>query len=47
MSIQMEDDIKRWTAKRETALILDIIQGETTWAEASQSFDLPPSEIEE
>ncbi|MFN8848170.1 MAG: DUF1153 domain-containing protein, partial [Inhella sp.] len=27
MSIQMEDDIKRWTAKRKTALILDIIQG--------------------
>ncbi|MCZ8227604.1 MAG: transposase, partial [Burkholderiaceae bacterium] len=29
MSIQMEDDIKRWTAKRKTALILDIIQGKT------------------
>jgi predicted GIY-YIG superfamily endonuclease len=24
VSIQMEDDIKRWTAKRKTALILDI-----------------------
>lgn len=23
----MQDDIKRWTAKRKTALILDIIQG--------------------
>ena len=31
----MEDDIKRWTAKRKTALILDIIQGKTTVAEAS------------
>ena len=47
MSIQMEDDIKRWTAKRKTALILDIIQGKTTVAEASRSYDLPPSEIEE
>ena len=27
MSTLMEDDIKRWTAKRKTALVLDIIQG--------------------
>ena len=47
MSIQMEDGFKRWTAKRKTALILDIIQGKTTVAEASRSYDLPPSEIEE
>ena len=26
MSTLMEDDIKRWTAKRKTALVLDIIQ---------------------
>jgi len=26
----MEDDIKRWTAKRMTALILNIIQGRCT-----------------
>lgn len=30
MSTLMEDDIKRWTAKRKTALVLDIIQGKTT-----------------
>ena len=47
MSIQMEDDIKRWTAKRKTALVLDIVQGETTLAEASRAYDLPPSEIED
>ncbi len=46
MSILMEDEIKRWTAKRKTALVLDIIQGKSTVAEASRSFDLPPSEIE-
>jgi len=46
-SIQIEDDIKRWTAKRKTALILDIIQGKTTVAEASRAYDLPPSQIEE
>ncbi len=30
MSTLMEDEIKRWTAKRKTALVLDIIQGKTT-----------------
>jgi len=28
----MDEDIKRWTAKRKTALILDIIRGKTTVA---------------
>jgi transposase InsO family protein len=31
----MEDDIKPWTAKRSTALMLDLTQGKTTAAEAS------------
>ena len=47
MSTKMEDEIKRWTAKRKTALVLEIIQGKTTVAEASRSFDIAPSEIEE
>jgi transposase-like protein len=47
MSIRMEDDIKRWTAKRKAALVMEIIQGKTTVAEASRYFDLPPSKIEE
>jgi transposase-like protein len=47
MSAVMEEDIKRWTARRKAALVLEIIQGKTTVAEASPSFDLPPSEIEE
>ena len=42
----MDDEIKRWTAKRKSALVLDIIQGKTTVAEASRSYDLPASEIE-
>ena len=40
MSTLMEDDIKRWTAKRKTALVLDIIQGKTTISEACRAFDL-------
>jgi transposase-like protein len=47
MSAVMEEDIKRWTARRKAALVLEIIQGKTTVVEASRSFDLPPSEIEE
>jgi transposase-like protein len=43
----MEDEIKRWTAKRKAALVMEIIQGKTTVAEASRSFDLTPSEVEE
>ena len=47
MSTKMEEDIKRWTAKRKAALVMEIIQGKTTVAEASRSFDLQPSEVEE
>ena len=47
MSAVMEEEIKRWTARRKSALVLEIIQGKTTVAEASRSFDMTPSEIEE
>ena len=47
MSITMDEEIKRWTAKRKTALVMEIIQGNTSVSEASRAFDLPPSEIEE
>ena len=46
MSVVMEEEFKRWTAKRKAALVVDVIQGKTTVAEASRSFDIPPSEIE-
>lgn len=47
MSAVMEEDIKRWTARRKSALVLEVIQGKTTVAEASRQFDLTPAEIEE
>ena len=47
MSMTMDEEIKRWTARRKSILVLEIIQGNTTIAEASREFDLPPSEIEE
>ena len=42
----MNDENKRWSAKRKSALVLEIIQGKTTIAEASRQFDLTPSELE-
>ena len=46
MSIVMDEEIKRWTARRKSALVLEIIRGKTTVAEASRQFDLPPAELE-
>ena len=47
MSMVMEEDVKRWTARRKSALVLEIIQGKTTISEASRQYDLTPSEVEE
>ena len=38
--------VKRWTAKRKSSLVVEIIQGKTTIAEASRTYDLALSEIE-
>lgn len=47
MSAVMEEEIKRWTARRKAALVLEIIQGRTTVAEASRQHDLTPAEVED
>ena len=47
MSMTMEDDIKRWTAKRKAVLVMEIIQGKTSISEASRAFDVAHAEIEE
>ena len=41
-----QEEVKRWTAKRKSALVLEVIQGKTTVSEASRAYDLMPSEIE-
>jgi transposase-like protein len=43
----MEEEVKRWTARRKSALVLEVIQGKTTVAEASRAYDLSPAEIED
>ena len=40
----MDEDIKRWTSRRKSALVMEIFQRKTTVAEASRAYDLPPSE---
>jgi len=46
MSAVMDEEIKRWTARRKSALVLEFVQGKTTVEEASRAFDITPSEIE-
>ncbi len=46
MSGKIDEEIKRWTVRRKSVLVMDIIQGKTTIDEASSAFDLPASEIE-
>lgn len=46
MSAVMEEEIKRWTARRKAALVLEIIQGKTTVAEASRSFRKLPRQVD-
>ena len=45
--MEMEAEIKRWTARRRAALVMEIIRGTTTVAEASRRYDLAPSEGEQ
>ena len=46
MSVVMEEEFKRWSARRKSALVTEVIQEKTTIGEASRQFDLTPSEIE-
>ena len=39
--------IKRWTTKRRSALVLEILRGETTAAEAARKHGLTVAEVEE
>lgn len=43
---ESETEIKRWTAKRKTQVVLDILKGKTTVAEIARQHDLTPGEIE-
>lgn len=42
----MSEEIKRWTSKRKSNLVLEIMKGQVTLSEASRAHDIPISEIE-
>jgi len=42
-----DETLKRWTAKRRVALVLEILRGETTVAEAARRHSLTVAEIEQ
>jgi transposase-like protein len=44
---QPSEDIKRWTARRKAAAIMEIIKGNTTAAELARSHDLTVAEIDQ
>ena len=41
------EDVQRWTAKRRVALVLSIVRGETSVAEAARKHGLTVAEVEE
>lgn len=47
MTSDSNDDIKRWTARRKAAVVLDIVKGKTTAAEVARSHDLTLAEVEQ
>jgi transposase-like protein len=44
---QRSDEVQRWTAKRRAALVISIVRGETTAAEAARRHGLTVSEVEQ
>lgn len=47
MSNQSSEHVQRWTTKRKTAVVLSILKGETSGAEAARKHGLTISEIED
>lgn len=41
-----QTEVKRWTAKRKTQVVLDILKGKATVAEVARQHDLTPGEVE-
>ena len=42
-----EGDFQRWTAKRKAAVVLDLIRGKITSADAARQHDLTVAELEQ
>ena len=44
---QRSEEVQRWTAKRRAALVIRLLKGETTSAEAARRHGLKVAEVEE
>ena len=47
MNEKLPEKIKRWTAKRRAALVIQILKGETTVREAARQHGLKASEVQQ
>jgi len=47
MTSESTEPIERWTAKRRVALVVSILTGETSVAEAARMYGLTVAEVEE
>ena len=47
MANETSDEVQRWTAKRRAALVLSILKGETSAAEAARTHGLTVGQVEE
>lgn len=47
MADEVGQEVQRWTAKRRSALVLSILKGETSAAEAARKHDLTVAQVEE
>lgn len=47
MATEAADPIERWTAKRRVALVMSLLKGETSVAEAARTHGLTVSEVED
>ena len=44
---QQSEEVQRWTAKRRAALVISVLRGKTTAAEAARRHGLKVAEVEE
>jgi transposase-like protein len=47
MADEVPEDVQRWTARRRAALVLSVLKGETSVAEAARKHGLKVAEVEE
>ena len=47
MGDQQSDPVQRWTTKKKTALVLSVLKGETSAAEAARKHGLTIAQVEE